>query len=153
MHIYWWERQEESDRQREETPIQGLDQVVAVISVICWHQSGMVETGLPWVMALLAMPHYEQLLGSSSGQFGAHGCPSRAGITIPLLLSHRASVPWTWEGLCVCLRWEPTHWDVVIRSCWTVSCLFLHFNICFCHEKENFYHNEQTQQKASYSFS
>lgn len=64
-----------------------MDQVVAVISVICWHQSGLVETGLPWVMALLAMPHCEHLLGSSSGQLGAHGCSSRAGITITLLLS------------------------------------------------------------------
>lgn len=28
-----------------------MDQVVAVISVISWHQSGLVETGLLWVMA------------------------------------------------------------------------------------------------------
>jgi len=48
-----------------------MEQVVAVILIVCRHQSGLTGTGLPWVTALLPMSQRQQLLGPSAGQFGA----------------------------------------------------------------------------------
>lgn len=108
-----------------------MEQAVAVIPVICRHQSGLMETGLPWVMALLPMPRYQQLSGPSAGQLGAapphlpsrHNHPSAT-------ITHSAVCPEQGRRLCACSRWVLKHWDVVIRFCWTVGSVFLHFNIC-----------------------
>lgn len=77
------------------------------------------------------MPRYQQLSGPSAGQLGAalrylpsrHDCPSAT-------ITHSAVCPEQGRRLCVRWRWVPKHWDVVIRSCWTVGSIFLHFSIC-----------------------
>lgn len=106
--------------------------------------------GLPWATAPL--PCYQQLLGSSAGRLGA----STTGPSEPaqLLLCHTESAE-QGRRLCLCLRRAPRHWHVVTRSSGSAGSIFFHFNICSVpiEKKKIFYHSEQTEQKASHSFS
>lgn len=126
-----------------------MEQVIAVIPIICWHQFELMEIGLPWMMAVLPMPRYQQLLSPSAGRLGAavlcflsgHHFPSAA-------ITHSRTGE---EAVCplkVGIETLRCSDQILLNSgqCFPPS----QYLFCACQGKEDFYNNEQTQKNAFY---